>query len=160
MTIDTLRFGPVEVDEARILSFKSGLPGLEEYKGFAILRFEESFPIVWLQSVEDGRVCLPVIDTFAVSPDYAFEMSDEDVKELSISGPEDFHVLSVLVIPESLDQMTANLAAPIVVNTTTGASKQIIIGGGDYSARVPIFKELCALIREETANAGSVEETE
>jgi flagellar assembly factor FliW len=66
----------------------------------------------------------------------------------------------VLVIPENLEQMTVNMAAPIVVNTATGRSKQIILGGGDYSARVPVFKEICALVREEAADAGSVKETQ
>ncbi|MDR2358027.1 MAG: flagellar assembly protein FliW [Oscillospiraceae bacterium] len=160
MTIDTLRFGPVEVDEARVLIFKSGLPGLEEYTDFAVLRFEESFPIVWLQAVADRSICLPVIDTFSVAPEYTFDIADEDVAELSISGPEDFQVLSVLVIPENLENMTVNMAAPIIVNTATGKSKQIILGGGDHSARVPIFKEICALVREVTANAGTVKETQ
>jgi flagellar assembly factor FliW len=160
MTIDTLRFGPVEIGEDKILLFKSGLPGLEEYIRFAVLRFEESYPIVWLQSVDSGEICLPVIDTFAVSPNYAFDLMDEDVKELGISGPEDIQVLSVLVIPENLEQMTVNFAAPLVINTSTGAAKQLILGGGDYSARAPVFKEICALIREEAAHAGTVAETE
>ncbi|MDR1300045.1 MAG: flagellar assembly protein FliW [Oscillospiraceae bacterium] len=160
MTIDTLRFGPVEIDDAKILTFKSGLPGLEEYTAFAVLRFEESFPIVWLQSADDRGICLPVIDTFAVAPEYAFDIPDGDVAELAIARPDDFQVLSVLVIPDNLEQMTINMAAPIVVNTATGGAKQIILGGGDYSARVPIFREICALIREEAADAGSVTETQ
>jgi flagellar assembly factor FliW len=99
-----------------------------------------------------------VVDTFSVAPGYAFDMSDEDASELSISGPEDFQVLTVIVIPDNIEAMTANLAAPIVVNTTTGRSKQVILGGGQYSARVPIFTEICALVREEAADAGSVAE--
>ncbi|MDR2665807.1 MAG: flagellar assembly protein FliW, partial [Oscillospiraceae bacterium] len=74
MTIDTLRFGQVEIDEAKILTFKSGLPGLEGNTEFVVLRFEESYPIVWLQSAYERGICLPVIDTFAVSPDYAFDI--------------------------------------------------------------------------------------
>ena len=36
MIIDTYRFGPVEIDENKIIYFEDGLPGLEEYKRFAI----------------------------------------------------------------------------------------------------------------------------
>jgi flagellar assembly factor FliW len=158
MTIDTLRFGAVEIDETKILKFKPGLPGLEEFDRFAVLRFEDSFPIIWLQSVDDGGVCLPVIDTFSIAPDYVFDISEEDVGALEITGPEDYQVLSVLVIPEALDQMTVNYAAPIVINTKTGSARQIVLSGGDYSVRSPVFKEICALIREEVSNAGTVEE--
>jgi flagellar assembly factor FliW len=158
MTIDTIRFGPVEIGEEKILRFKSGLPGLEEYGRFAVLRFEDSYPIVWLQSVDSGEICLPVIDPFSVSPGYVFDLTDADVEELGVSGPEDIQVLSVLVIPENVEQMTANFAAPIVINTSSGESKQIILGGGDHSARAPIFKEIYALIREEVSDAGTIAE--
>ena len=64
MTINTYRFGPVEIDEKKVINFSDGLPGLEEYTQFAILQFEGSYPIVWLQSIQEGNICLPVIDSF------------------------------------------------------------------------------------------------
>ena len=46
MQIDTLRFGPVEVDENKLIIFDDGIPGLEEYHKYALLQFEESYPII------------------------------------------------------------------------------------------------------------------
>ena len=158
MLIDTIRFGQVEIDEGKILHFSEGLPGLEEYNKFAILQFEESYPIVWLQSVVDGEVCLPVIDSFLAVSEYAFNLGDEDVKELKLEGPEDLHILSVLVIPDNIEQMTVNMAAPIIINMRTGEARQIILSGGEYNVRHPIFQEICSLIKEGEADAGSVEE--
>ena len=161
MQINTIRFGQVEIDDNKIIIFKDGIPGLEEYHDFAILRFEDSYPIIWLQSIQDEAVCLPVLDTFTVMPDYAFNIDDEDVKELELIGPEDLHIISVLVIPDNIEQMTMNLAAPVIINLSTGKAKQIILGGGDYNARFPIFQKLCDLIRGEgEADAGSVTEAE
>jgi len=162
MQIDTVRFGTVEVDDKKLLVFDSGIPGLEEYQKYALLQFEESYPIIWLQAVDDGGVCLPVLDTFAVLTGYVFDIDDADVKELSLKGPEDLHVLSVLVIPDDLRGMTANLAAPIVINTGTGKAKQIILGGGEYNVRVPVFADICKLIAKEggDADAGTVKEAQ
>jgi flagellar assembly factor FliW len=161
MNIDTIRFGQVEVDEKKLISFKDGIPGLEELKSFALLQFEDSYPIIWLQSVEDGDICLPVLDTFAVLPDYVFNIDDADVKELELKGPEDLHIISVLVIPDNIEQMTVNLAAPIIINTVKGKAKQIILGGSDYNVRAPIFPGICKMIREEgAADAGTVEKAE
>lgn len=158
MRIETIRFGSVEIDDRKILHFKDGLPGFEEYRYFAILQFEESYPIFWLQSTEDSEICLPVVDAFAAVPDYAFNIEDGDVNELGLSGPEDLHVVSVLVIPDKIDGMTANLAAPIIINVTTGKAKQIILNGGEYSVRSPVFQEICRLIKEDETNAGTVAE--
>ena len=159
MTINTVRFGDVEIDEKKILSFKDGLPGLEEYRRFAILQFEDSYPIIWLQSAENPEICLPVIDSFLVLPDYAFDMSDTDVRELGLTGPEDIHVVSVIVIPENIEQMTANLAAPIVINVRSGSARQIIIGG-EYNVRFPVFAEICRLIKEDEGHAGALAENQ
>ena len=158
MQIDTIRFGPVEVDETRLITFDGGIPGLEEYTKFALLQFEESYPIIWLQCVDEKGICLPVLDTFAVIPGYVFDIEDTDVRELSLSGPEDLHVVSVVVIPEDIQKMTVNLAAPIIINTSTGKAKQILLSGGDYNVRSPIFPEICKLIVKEegSADAGTV----
>jgi len=160
MRIDTIRFGEIEVEDSKLLVFDSGIPGLEEYRRYALLQFEESYPIIWLQSVDDGGICLPVMDTFAVLSGYVFDIDDADVKELQLKGPEDLYVVTVLVIPEDIQGMTANLAAPIIINTAEGKAKQIMLSGGDYNIRAPIFPDICKLIMSEEgdADAGTVTE--
>jgi len=160
MQIDTLRFGQVEIDETKLIEFEEGIPGLEEYRRYALLQFEESYPIIWLQSVQDRDICLPLLDTFAVIGDYVFDIDDADVKSLKLSGPEDLFVASVLVIPDEIQKMTANLAAPVIINTVTGKAKQILLSGSDYNVRVPIFADICTAIAGEEggADAGSIKE--
>ncbi|MDR0491350.1 MAG: flagellar assembly protein FliW [Oscillospiraceae bacterium] len=162
MQIDTIRFGQVEIDDMKIIRFESGIPGLEEYLSYALLQFDESYPIMWLQSVEDKTICLPVLDTFAVIPTYVFDIDDKDVKDLHLNGPEDLYVASVLVIPDDIRMMTVNLAAPIIINTVTGTAKQILLSGSDYNVRAPVFPDICkAFMDEEDGDdAGSVKEAE
>ena len=162
MQIETIRFGAMEVDDGKLLEFDEGIPGLEEFRKFALLRFEESYPIIWLQSVEDGGVCLPVMDTFAVLPGYVFDLEDEDVSHLDMKGPEDLLVVSVLVVPEEIKGMTANLAAPIVVNVSTGKAMQVMLSGSNYNIRTPIFSAICDMImrEEREADACSVKEAQ
>jgi len=162
MQVETLRFGTVEVDGDKLINFNDGIPGLEQYKKYALLQFEESYPIVWLQSMEDTGICLPVLDTFNVLPDYVFDIDEIDVKELELSSPEDLHVVSVVVIPEDIQGMTVNLAAPVIINTKTGNAKQIVLSGSEFNVRAPVFQQICNVVaREEGAdNAGSVEETQ
>ena len=162
MQLDTIRFGSIEVDETKLITFDEGIPGLEEYSEYALLQFEESYPIIWLQSVDERGVCLPVLDTFAVLTGYVFDIDDDDVRILELSGPEDLHVVSVLVIPDEIQKMTVNLAAPIIINTITGKAKQIMLSGSEYNVRSPIFQDICKVIvgEEGDADAGSFTEAE
>jgi len=158
MQIETLRFGVVEVDEDKTIEFNDGVPGLEQYRKYALLQFEESYPIVWLQSMDDTGICLPVLDTFNVLPDYVFDIDETDVKELNLNNPDELHVVSVVVIPEDIQGMTVNLAAPIIINTKTGSAKQIMLSGSEYNVRAPVFQQICNVVtREEGAeDAGTV----
>ncbi len=158
MQISTVRFGTIEVDDSKVIAFKEGLPGLEEYKNYVVIQLGESYPVVWMQSIQEEAVCLPVIDSFLAIPEYTFNISDEDVDELKLESPENLLVLSVVVIPEEIEGMTMNLAAPIIINMATGQAKQIILNGGEYNVRHPAFGEVCRLIKEDNANAGSVKE--
>ena len=162
MQVETARFGTVDIDDTKLITFDEGIPGLEEYRRYALLQFEESYPIIWLQSVDEGGICLPVLDTFAVLTTYVFDIDDEDVKLLRLNSPEDLHVVSVLVIPDEIQRMTINLAAPILINTVTGKAKQILLSGSDYNVRVPVFADICAMISREggDADAGAVTEAE
>jgi len=147
----------VEVDEDKTIVFNDGIPGLEQYRNYALLQFEDSYPIVWLQSTEDTGICLPVLDTFKVLPEYVFDIDDTDVKALELSNPDELHVVSVVVIPEDIQGMTVNLAAPIIINTGTGSAKQVVLSGSEYNVRAPVFQQICnAVAREEgDGDAGS-----
>ncbi|NLB29415.1 MAG: flagellar assembly protein FliW [Clostridiales bacterium] len=158
MQVSTARFGTVEVDNNKVLHFADGLPGLEEHKQFVILQVSDSYPVVWMQSTGDPAICLPVIDSFLAVPEYTFNIGDEDVSELGITCSEDLHILSVLVIPENLEAMTVNLAAPIVINMESGQAKQVLLSGSEYGVRHPVFSEICRIVKEEVSNAGSVKE--
>jgi len=158
MQVETLRFGTVEVDETKMIVFGDGIPGLEQYRKYALLQFEDSYPIVWLQSMEETGICLPVLDTFKVLPDYVFDIDDSDVKALELKGPDELHVVSVVVIPEDIQGMTVNLAAPIIINTNTGNARQVVLSGSEFNVRAPVFQQICDLVaREEgSGDAGSV----
>ena len=162
MQLETLRFGMIEIDENRLITFHDGIPGLEKYRSYALLQFSESYPIIWLQSSDDGSICLPVLDTYAVLSEYVFDIDDDDVKTLKLNRPDELHVVSVLVIPDDIQQMTANLAAPILINTTTRVGKQIVLTGSDYNVRFPVFQDICRVVsrEEDEADAGTVKEAQ
>ncbi len=60
MLIQTRRFGPLEVDDGRILSFKDGLLGFPQHRRFALIQTSPDPVFFWMQSVDDPTLAFVV----------------------------------------------------------------------------------------------------
>lgn len=138
MKISTTRFGDIDIDESRIIRMKGGMLGFEHLKKYVLLMHGEKTPFWWLQSVEDGSVAFVVINSLAVKPDYEPVISDDEVKLLEITSPEDVVLFSVVTIRSDPFKVTANLRAPIVVNAKKMLGKQVVLVNSDYPVQYPV----------------------
>lgn len=154
MKINTRLFGELEISDEKIISFPAGLPGFEQLKRFAVVIFEQTRPFYWLLSVDED-IALPVISPFDIDTNYSPTVDDDDMDDLRLESEEDLMVLVVSVIPDELIQMTANMAAPILINTKTNIGCQVLIESDDYSSRTPIFDAISKTVMEVDEHAGS-----
>ena len=140
--VQTTRFGELEtvsVAEEAIVAFPDGLPGFERHTTFALLEHERLAPFLWLQSVEDPYIGFLVIEPTLLVNDYSFDLNDPDVELLDLGDDVQPRVLAVIVVPEDVRAMTANLQAPLVVNPTSRLGKQVILTDERFSLRHPVF---------------------
>ncbi|SEF99813.1 flagellar assembly factor FliW [Caloramator fervidus] len=135
MMVDTKFFGQVEINEDEILYFEKGIPGLEEYKRYVIIKVEDS-NLYCLQSIDEKNIALLTIIPWDYFKDYEIELSCEEMKELGINSYEDVMVYNIVTVRE--DKITANLLAPIVLNIKNNKAKQIILNDKKYSLRQEI----------------------
>lgn len=154
MLIDTVRFGQIEVDDSKIVKFQDGLPGFEQLTKFILLSPEQTQPLYWMQSMEDGDVALPVISSFDILDDYTLDIPDEVVAGLEMEGLEDLLVMNVCVVPDDVSQMTANLAAPILMNVRLNIGIQIVVDSKEYPTRYSVFADVCRAAKGGEADAG------
>jgi flagellar assembly factor FliW len=157
MRVETDRFGDFELDEKNKIKFPLGLPGFEELHEFIVLKILETRPIYWLQSIENKYISLPVIIPFEIFEDYCIEVKDEEMEDLHIESQNDILVMNVIVIPENITEMTANMAAPIIINAKLGMGKQILIDSEDFSVRQPVYEDVMKVLSGGEADAGSDE---
>ncbi|MDL2220631.1 flagellar assembly protein FliW [Eubacteriales bacterium OttesenSCG-928-N14] len=158
MFIETERFGSFELDDTKVIDFPQGLPGLEELHQYVIVKVEETEPIYWLQSAEEKYIALPVIVPFEIMEDYTLQIRDKELSELKVEDQNDLLIMNVVVIPEQIEKMTANLAAPIIVNAKAGLGKQIIVDAKELPVRYPIYESVMYALKGGAADAGSVSE--
>ena len=132
----------VDVSPQQIFSFDPPLGGLEELRRYALLVEGDDAPVEWMQSVDDENVALPLLEPFLFEPDYGFELPDRDAEELGMETPEDAFVRCVLTLRAELEEITANMLAPIVFCRRTHLARQIVLQESDYSLRRPVFSTL------------------
>lgn len=137
MKIESPRFGPLEVDQDKIIEFPKGLPGFEHCKRFSLFHDEAGQPIVFtLQSLDDPDVALPLTDPARLGFHYELTLEDRDVETLELGAAEDVAVAVVLRRAEGSEPrgasanggITANLMAPLVINTRKRRGIQQLIG--------------------------------
>ncbi|PHO06109.1 flagellar assembly protein FliW [Thermoanaerobacterium thermosaccharolyticum] len=142
MDIETKNFGLVSYNEEDVLHFDDGIPGFEGLKSFILLSVDEYTPFKWLQSLDDTDIAFVIIDPKVVVKDYKVEINEETVKLLDIKDLNHILVFAIVVIPDEIEKMTANLKAPIIINAENNKGMQILLDNDDYMIKHPILKEL------------------
>jgi flagellar assembly factor FliW len=145
--VRTTRYGEMEtvrVSEEVVLSFPEGMPGFERHHRYALLQDARLAPFFWLQSLHDPLVGFLVIPPGLLVRDYEFDIADPDVELLELSDPSQARVLTILVVPEDVRAMTANLQAPIIVNPQKRLARQVILTDERFPLRYPVFGHLNA----------------
>jgi flagellar assembly factor FliW len=133
LTVESTRFGTLEIPETDVIEFPAGLIGLGGRR-FAILEHTPDSAFSWLQSVEDDGLALPVTDPWEFFAGYEVELSDEDTERL---GSDQTTVLVTVRTGSELSDFSANLRAPIVI--ANGRGFQVINEAPDAPVRAPLF---------------------
>jgi len=143
MQLVTKHFGTIEIEDKGIIDFPEGLPGFEDVKKFILLSSQEEGALFqWLQSVDKPDLAFVVINPMAFKPDYDIDIPDDEVAILEINDLSKVLVFTIVVVPEDITKMTANLMAPIIINTVTNKAKQVVVEKSGYKTRHYILDEL------------------
>lgn len=140
--INTMRFGEIEVEDSKIVHFKKGIPAFEDEHEFVIIPYDEESPYYFMQSLKSPELAFLITAPFVFFPEYSIEVDDESMHELKIKSSEDVLLYSIITIPNgSIRYMTANLLAPIVINTENMHGKQLVMEKTRYTTKHRLFPD-------------------
>lgn len=147
--INTTRFGEIEEDEGKIITFSQGIPAFEDEHEFVLLPVEEGSPYWFMQSVHTPGLAFLITTPFVFFSDYEFSLEDAVVQSMGITKEEDLSVYVLLTVPpEGIRAMTANLLAPVVINTQNQQARQIILEKSHYTTKHRLFQKPDAPAKE------------
>jgi flagellar assembly factor FliW len=139
MKIETKYHGPIEIKSEEVYQFEQGIPGFQDEKEFVLLPLPENEWFYILQSVKTPALGFVVTDPFLFFKEYEFTLDGSAKEVLGEPNGKDIKVLSILTIKEPLQESTANLQAPIVINLANNKAKQLILNDAAYQTKHRIF---------------------
>jgi flagellar assembly factor FliW len=137
-TIETTRFGAVEVADESVVEFPSGLIGLGGRR-YAIIPHDEEGTFVWLQSLEDPDVALPATNPWLFFPEWEAQISDGDAERIGLNDPGKAAYYVTVRAGGRPEDFRANLRAPIVI---VGGRGWQLINELDAPVQAPLFAEV------------------
>lgn len=139
MLVKSTRFGSAEVPESDVYVFESGIPGFAELRGVALVEasstehfagLPDASGLFYIQSIDDDDLAFICLDPFWKVEGYQVDLDDE---ALDVKDPQEVLVLSIITL--SSEDVTANLRAPIILNTRTKSAFQIVLQDPRWSTR-------------------------
>lgn len=138
MKISTARFGEITAEESELITMKGPILGFEHHQSFVLVTQEDDTPLCWLQSAKDSALAFVVIDPRVVRPDYAPLIAPEQTELLDIKNIDDMALLAIVTVGPRPLRVTANLKAPIVINTVNRTAAQVVLDDHDYPVQYDI----------------------
>lgn len=142
INIESTRFGAIEVPDDTVLDFPAGLIGLGGTR-YTLIAREESAPFLWLHSLDDPSLAIPVTNPWFFFSSYEVEISDSEAARIGVTDPSEADVYVTVRAGEAIEDFRANLRAPILVSG--GRGYQVINEASGTSVRAPLFEEVPAV---------------
>lgn len=140
---ETARFGLIEYIEEDVVSMQGGLVGFSHLQSFVILQHKEGSPFRWLQSLNQSGIAFLVVDPGHYIADFAPEIPDSWIESLELQEETPRLVYTIVSIPSGKpEDMTLNLAGPIVINLESRQAKQIVIEDPCYPIKHRVFEQI------------------
>jgi flagellar assembly factor FliW len=140
LTIDSSRFGTLEIASEDVIDFPAGLIGLGGRR-FALVAVDGDSAFSWLHSVDDPSLALPVTNPWNFFADYSVDLSDEASEPITAAAA-DVAVFVTVRAGAALSDFYANLRAPILI--AEGQGHQVINESADAPVRAPLFPAVAA----------------
>jgi flagellar assembly factor FliW len=139
INLDSSRFGAIEVAPAAAIEFADGLIGLGGTR-YTLIAAAPDSPLLWLHSLDDGSLALPVTDPHRFFPEFRLEIAQADADRLGIDERSSIDVYVTVRTSSSLRDFAANQRAPIIIHAGRGA--QVINQAPGMRLRAPLFPPL------------------
>jgi flagellar assembly factor FliW len=116
-----------------IIDMAVPMPGFPAHRQFVLVRLNDEGLLYAFTSVEDPELRFLVAPPEPFFPDYAPEIENDVFAALNTKDPD--RLLVMVVITAGVNETTANLLAPIIVDRDSRRAMQVILNGSGMPVR-------------------------
>jgi flagellar assembly factor FliW len=139
------RFGDLAYDPADLVVLDDGLIGFPRLQSFLLLEHRADSPFWWLQSIEEPALAFLLVCPHDYVENYAPEISESDANRIALTPDTPATIYTTATIPAGeVQNLTLNLAGPIVVNPECRKGIQLIIDDPVWPVRYRPYQESAA----------------
>ncbi len=138
MRVNTSRFGTVDVDDQRVITFGAGILGFPGVKQYVLLQPTEGSHFFWLQAVGRPDLAFVVTDPSLFVHRYRIPLKPEQMGELGLASFDEAQVF--VIVNKHENELTGNLQGPLIVNVQQRSGTQLVLADRRFHTRVPLVK--------------------
>ena len=140
MILHTPQFSEISYSKKDVLFFENSLIGFPSDKHFLIFEHRKGSHFKWLLSLDQPGLAFPIVDPFIYVEDYDPCITLEEAKALELEEKTPRFVYTMVTVPRGKpDEITINLAGPLIINAFTKKAKQVVLDDERYSIKHSIF---------------------
>jgi len=122
-----------------IIDMAVPMPGFPAHRQFVLVRLNDEGLLYAFTSIDDPNLRFLVAPPEPFFPDYAPEIENEVFAALNTKDPD--RLLLMVVITAGVNETTANLLAPIVVDRDSMRAMQVVLTGSNLPVRAIMRKD-------------------
>jgi flagellar assembly factor FliW len=135
LTIDSSRFGTLEIEPEQVIEFPHGLIGLGGSR-YTLLDRNPGSGFLWLHSIDDPDLALPVVDPHSFFPRFTLEVTEDERERVGEDPGQAQVYVTVRAAPDPAD-CVVNLRAPLLVSK--GRGHQVLNTAPGAELQAPLF---------------------
>ncbi len=130
---------PAPAPAVAALQLTEPLPGFPAHRDYALVAADGNGLVFWLQAVDLKGPRFLAIPAAPYFPEYAPSLPGTVRTELGLAEEAAASLYCLVTVPGGdIEQATANLRAPLVVNPATGRARQVVLADGTHPIRRPL----------------------
>jgi len=128
----------LQTSDIPVLTMVGPMLGFPEHNRFGLARLDEEGAVCDLRSLDDPDLRFVVVPPGLFFEDYAPEITEATAGQLDASSADDLVALVVVTLGEGLEDATANLLAPVLLNPHERLAAQVVLDDPNLPLRAPL----------------------
>ncbi|AGZ46330.1 flagellar assembly protein FliW [Actinoplanes friuliensis] len=122
-----------------IIDMAVPMPGFPAHQQFVLVRLNDEGLLYAFTSIQDPDLRFLVAPPEPFFPDYAPEIENDVLAALNTKDPD--RLLVMVVITAGVNETTANLLAPIIVDRDSRRAMQVVLTDGNMPVRAVMRRD-------------------